>query len=58
VGDASEPAIPASVWDRTRLVLPAAIRNARDLLTDRHFDKTVTVTALFAHLPVALVSLD
>jgi (1->4)-alpha-D-glucan 1-alpha-D-glucosylmutase len=56
VDRAATPLIPPAVWQGTRLVLPAGTRG-RELLTRRELDPTITVAALFAHLPVALVAL-
>jgi (1->4)-alpha-D-glucan 1-alpha-D-glucosylmutase len=56
VGSATEPAIPAAVWQGTRLVLPADTRG-REILMGRELEPTITVAALFVRLPVALVAL-
>jgi len=50
------PVIPLAAWQGTLLVLPAGTRG-RDLLTLRELTPAITVAALFAHLPVALVAL-
>jgi len=54
---ANAPAIRPEMWHRTRLVLPAGT-HGRDVLTDRDLKSPITLGALFAHLPVALVELD
>jgi (1->4)-alpha-D-glucan 1-alpha-D-glucosylmutase len=56
VARAATPVIPSAAWQGTRLVVPAETRG-RELLTDRELEPTITVAALFRHLPVALVAL-
>jgi (1->4)-alpha-D-glucan 1-alpha-D-glucosylmutase len=59
VGDRCRPTIQAEMWEGTTLTLPkpACLRlaDAHELLTSRDL-AAITPTALFAQLPVALVS--